>query len=180
MNTADLTNADFGGKFEAIQPYITPTALAYINRAERLKELVRAYQADDNAGMTVVTTAQPDAAWYEVPVVDNDGSVKQGFITFGPNTINTFPRLIDALSHELGHYVVENPGAVIANARNAAVAAVLGASDAEARRQGANDYEAACHLTEGYAVLETARIIDQMVANGGLSNSDGSWMLRKH
>ncbi|MBL8398784.1 MAG: hypothetical protein JNL84_11690 [Candidatus Accumulibacter sp.] len=111
MSTADLTNADFGDKFAAIQPYVTSTALAYINRSERLKELVRTYQADTRTNDVVVNAAKPDAAWYNVPVVHN-GETERGVLSFGPNTINTLPRLIEVLSHELGHYVVENPGAV--------------------------------------------------------------------
>jgi hypothetical protein len=49
MSTPNLTSADFGNgtKFAAIQSQITPTVLGYINRSERLKELIRAYQADD-------------------------------------------------------------------------------------------------------------------------------------
>lgn len=44
----------------------------------------------------------------------------------------------------------------------------------------ANDYDAACHLTEGYARLATAKVIDEMIANGGLASSDGSWLLGEH
>ena len=45
MSTPNLTSADFGSgtKFAAIQSQITPSALDYINRSERPKELIRAY-----------------------------------------------------------------------------------------------------------------------------------------
>jgi len=152
--------------------------LGYINRSETLKALVRAYEADGNADKVIVDSAKPSAAKYQTPVVLGDGSVSSGVATFGTDTINTLSRLIETLSHELGHYAVESPGKVIANARAAAVAAVQAAAaagDAQARRDAATDYGAACHLTEGYARLDTARIIDEIVANGGLSSTDGNW-----
>lgn len=173
MSAPNLTSADFGSnsKFAAIQSQITPTVLGYINRSERLKELIHAYQGDNKAADVIVDSAKPKEAIYEQPRVRDDGSVVQGTATFGTDTINTLSRLIETLSHELGHYDVENPGKVIANARAAAAAA----GDAQARRDAANDYDAACHLTEGYARLDTARIIDEIVANGGLSSTDGNW-----
>ncbi len=49
MSAPNLTSADFGSgtRFAAIQSQIAPTALDQINRSERLKELIRVYQADD-------------------------------------------------------------------------------------------------------------------------------------
>lgn len=183
MSTPNLTSADFGSnsKFAAIQSQITPTVLGYINRSERLKELISAYQKDGNTAEVIVDSAKSGTATYTVPVVRADGTVaKPGVATFGTDTINTLSRLIETLSHELGHYDVENPGQIIANARAAAVAAVQAAAaagDEQARRDAANDYGAACHLTEGYARLDTARVIDEVVANGGLNSTDGSWLL---
>ena len=182
MSTPNLTSADFGSgtKFAAIQSQITPSALDYINRSERLKELIRAYEGDDNAENVIVDSAKARAATYTVPVIANDGTTERGTATFGTETINTLHRLIETLSHELGHYAVENPGQIIANARAAAVAAVRTAAatgDSEARRGAANDYDAACHLTEGYARLATAKVIDEIIVNGALASSDGSWLL---
>jgi len=145
MSTPTLTSADFGNgtKFAAIQSQITPTVLGYINRSETLKALVRAYQADGAAGKVILDSAKPTAAEYRVPVIANDGTPDElGRATFGTETINTLSRLIVVVSHELGHYEVENPGQIIANARAAATAAVrtaAAAGDAEARRAAAND-----------------------------------------
>ncbi|MBK8522862.1 MAG: hypothetical protein IPL58_01220 [Betaproteobacteria bacterium] len=68
-------------------------------------------------------------------------------------TASTPPEgFVQILSHELGHQVVENPSAVIANARKMPGQWVMLLPS-----------EASCHMTEG-ARLATAKVIDEITA----------------
>lgn len=159
MTTAALTLANFNDKFFGIQQYVTPAVLDLINKSETLKAQIRSYEGDENVQAVVLDGEKPGAASYTIPVpAQQNQPFKFGFATFGLNRINTPEGFIQVVSHELGHYAVENPGATIANARaNTAVT------------QNVAGYEAACHLTEGYARLATAKVIAEIEAQSGAS-----------
>jgi Ca2+-binding RTX toxin-like protein len=162
MTTPALTLTDFNRKFSSIAQYVTSPVLELINKSETMKAQIRSYQADNNVEAVVLNTEKPDAASYTTPRIEN-GKQDLGFATFGVNRLSTPEDFIRSLSHELGHYAVENPGAVIANAR-ANTAAALDVAG----------YAAACQLTEGYARLATARVIDEIRAQSSMSGTLGS------
>lgn len=155
MTTVALTLTDFDGKFKNIKSYVTNDTLALINKSETMKEQIRSYQADTQTKVVILDTAKPDAASYTAPVPAKGREPAQsGVASFGTNRINTPEGFIQVVSHELGHYAVESPGAAIANAR----ASAISTGDRAA-------YEAACYLTEGYAALASAKVIDEIMAN---------------
>jgi hypothetical protein len=147
--------ADFGRKFAAIQSYVTPETLALINKSETLKEQFRSYQIDNKTDNVVLdSTGKLNAASYTLPSSPTDTvAARLGQATFGSNTISTPEKFITVVSHELGHHDVEGPNSLIGNARANTAA-----------NKDANGYEAACHLTEGYARLATAKVIDEITS----------------
>jgi Ca2+-binding RTX toxin-like protein len=163
MTTAALTLANFNGKFLGIQQFVTPAVLDLINRSETMKAQIRSYEADTTVGKVVLDASKRDAASYTVPIAGSTSDEGKGFATFGINRLSTPEDFIRTVSHELGHYAVESPGAVIANAR---------ANTAAARDTAG--YAAACQLTEGYARLATARVIDEIQAQSSMSGTLGS------
>jgi hypothetical protein len=155
MTTSALTLADFGPgtKFFALQTAITPKVLELINKSETMKDQFRSYQIDGKTNPVVLDTAgTPDGASYKLPT-SSATPQGQGQATFGSNSINTPEKFIKVVSHELGHHDVEGPNSVIGNARANATS-----------NKDANGYEAACHLTEGYARLATAKVIDEITS----------------
>ena len=113
---------------------ITQAALNLINKSETLKANIRAYAVSINTdGAQLVENS--NAGSYQIPFRGELGLMK-----IGSNRFDTPEGTFNILSHELGHFKIEEPGAAIANARGNAQAA----GDRVA-------YEAACNLTEGYA-----------------------------
>lgn len=156
MTTSDITLDEISSskKFQAIQNYFTADALDLINRSETMKSMVRAYEQSTvtiKAELWTGSNGNAAAAQYRVPakvIIEDDD---KGQLSLGTDRISTATGLVDVLSHKLGHFVVENPGAIISNAR----ANAWEAKDAAA-------YADACHLTEGYARLATAKVVAEI------------------
>ena len=155
MTTSQLTLNDFNGKFFSIKAAVTVEVLDLINKSETMKAQIRAYQVDLNTKDVFLDIGQPDAGSYTTP---KDGN--KGFLAFGANTISTAADFIRFVSHELGHYSVEGPGGAVTSAR----ASAAGSQNVEA-------YEAACHLTEGYARLATAQVVAEIASSSTPSST---------
>ena len=152
MTTAALTIADFGAKFSAIQGFVTAEILALINNSETMKGQIRAYQANDYIGAVQLgPTSKPDAASFNTPTTN-----LQGFATFGANTLNSTEKFLYVVSHELGHAGVEGPGSIDGKARQNAWE-----KRSENTSEALSQYDAACHLTEGYGRLATCRLFPE-------------------
>lgn len=151
MSTPALTQSDFGGKFAAIQSYITPAALNLINRSESLKEAIRTYQNDNDVRKVDLDTSdKPASATYRPPVPQ-----RKGYATFGANTLSDGVKAVQVLSHELGHYAVEGFGGAVSNARNSAY-----------DERDFEGLEKSCNLSEGYARLASAKVAEEILSSG--------------
>jgi hypothetical protein len=78
---------------------------------------IRAYATSANTSDAVVGT-NVAAGSYDLPFGKTDG-----FLTIGAGRLATPEGTFNILSHELGHFKVEEPGAVLANARANALTA---------------------------------------------------------
>lgn len=134
-------------KLIGLKSYVTTEILDWINKSDSLKEQILNYLGNEKTGDVVISKDNPSAASYVVP---QGGSA--GFATFGVDRLKSSTDFISAISHEFGHAGVENPDEVLGKARSAA----LTSGDVTA-------YEAACNLTEGYARLATARVVDEIL-----------------
>lgn len=163
MTTAALTLADFGGKFSAIQGFVTAEILTLINNSETMKGQIRAYEANTDV-LAVVLGAKPGAASFTSPATN-----REGFATFGANTLSSTEKFLYVVSHELGHVGVEGPGSIVGNARQNAWE-----KRSENATEAVSQYDAACHLTEGYARLATAKVFDEIITN---TNADDNFLI---
>lgn len=158
MSSPALTQSDFGDKFAAIQSRITPAALDLINRSETLKAAIRRYENDGRTrAVDLDDDTTPNAATYQPP---GEGDGTDGYITFGVDTLRNSIDIVHVLSHELGHHAVEGLGDLITNARNSAYA-----------KGDFEGLEKSCHLSEGYALLKSAKVAEEIV-NSGVTGSD--------
>ncbi|MBS0339871.1 MAG: hypothetical protein JSS56_05060 [Proteobacteria bacterium] len=135
MKTAAITLdwiRNSGNKFSEFN--ISVDALNLINKSETLKAEIRAYASSENTARGN-TNINPGVAQYQPA-----GSNKEGVLQIAADKLSSAESTFNVLAHELGHFSVEEPGAIISNARANAVANV----DIVA-------YQNACNLTEGYA-----------------------------
>lgn len=142
--------ADKRNKFEAYN--ISPDALAMINRSATLKADMRAYAASDFTAAGEVNL-QPDAGEYHTR-----GGKDKGYLHIALDRFTTPEGTVSILAHELGHFRVEEPNAVIATVRSRA----LTGKDKAA-------YETACHLTEGYAHYNEVKVRDEILETNRLA-----------
>ena len=130
-----------------------------INKSETLKVDIRAYQASTAVDVKLLTTPETAGSGsYRLPT-----TIEGGLLSVGINRVNTPQNTFDILAHELGHFKVEGPSAVISKARADAVTT-----------KSSTDYEAACHLTEGYGKYnETLAHREVLVADRAQALAEG-------
>ena len=154
MITENLLLSDFDLKFDKLKPYLTSDALSLVNGSEVMKAQIRMYMADEFTSGVEVDLVAVQSARYELPIkIGDQGEYRKGFAIFGSSRISSPVDFIRVLSHELGHYQVEGFSAALGIARENAISA----NDVSA-------YAAACNLTEGYARLASAKVIEEILA----------------
>ncbi len=140
MTTAAITLTEWNlSKFHNIA--VDQAKLDLINKSEILKADIRAYNVSTNTDDAIALSAPrlADSASYSTPGT-KDGAYAKGILRLGTNRTSTPEGLFNMLAHELGHFKVEEPGALVARARLAAT--ILNDKDS---------YTAACNMTEGQA-----------------------------
>jgi len=89
-----------------------------------------------------------------------EGVGKEGYITFGVDTLSNSIDLVRVLSHELGYHAVEGIDGIVTNGRNLTAAG--------------RNFDAlvdSCLLSEGYAALATACVAKELL-DSGLTGAD--------
>lgn len=153
MTTAAITLVEWkNSKFQNIP--VDQAKLDFINKSEILKSDIRAYDASANTekAKLLTTPAEAKSGSYKTPAV-SDGKIIEGFLQLGEERIRTPEDLFRLLAHELGHFKVEEPGALIARARRAAL--IL--NDKES-------YADACNMTEGFAKYNEVKARSEVLA----------------
>jgi hypothetical protein len=137
-------------KFSAFK--ISVDALNLINKSETLKSDIRAYAANNHVVVGEISSTKGLGQYNTYVAASELTGKKSGYLEIAADRFNTPESTVDVLAHELGHFRVEEPGAVIATARANAWTA-----------QDKLAYENACNLTEGYARLNEVRVGNELV-----------------